>query len=203
MRLSFAADHIVVLTMAALFALSGPALARADPADQAAVAVSGTSTLVGEAAAGTTTLDGEIVRVRDNVLVTLESSSDPRASGRAIISVNIDAYPDPDGQAGASQVRFGTMRLVNDAGAWAGRFAGSMAGGGFVQTYWLEGEGGYSGYSYVVTAGGNGQVWRSQGLIFPGRLPPLGGGPSLPIDGPERELPTASRPALSLPAPRR
>lgn len=107
-------------------------------AAQAAVGVNGTSTLVGQAMPGTTTLDGLIVRVRDNVLVTMEESSDPRVSGRARITVNFDAYPDETGLPGVSQVRFGEMRLENDEGAWEGRFAGSLANGGFVQTYWLE-----------------------------------------------------------------
>lgn len=181
---------IVALVTAVQAQVEAPAAAEAR--DQAAVAVTGTSTLVGEAAAGSTSVDGNVVRVRDNVLVTLEASTDPRVSGRATISVNIDAYPDAAGRPGVSQVRFGRMRLVNDDGAWAGHFAGSFANGAFVQTYWLEGEGDFDGLSYVVTAGGNGQVWRSQGLIFPGRLPPLGDGPRLPIDGLDRETPTAS-----------
>lgn len=186
----------LVLSVAMLL-LAGPAVlaqpgadAGPDPEIRAAVAVQGTSTLVGEADPGTTTLDGDVVRVRDNVLLTLEQSTDPRASGRARITVNIDAYPDAAGLAGASQVRYGRMRLVSEDGAWVGRFAGSMANGGFVQTYWLRGEGAFTGWSYVVTAGGNGQVWRSQGLIFPGELPPLGAGARLPVDAIERELPT-------------
>lgn len=186
------------LSVAAMVVMSSTAGAQPEGDDgsgassQAAISVSGTSTLVGEAARGTTTLDGDIVRVRDNVLLTVETATDDRASGRALITVNIDAYPDAAGTAGASQVRYGRMRLVNDDGAWAGLFAGSFANGGFVQTYWLEGEGDFEGWSYVVTAGGNGQVWRSQGLIFPGRLPPLGDGPRLPIDGLDRDRPAAS-----------
>lgn len=194
--------------MAAMMALvlalgTTPALAQSDepgtapsdpgtlPDDQIAVAVNGTSTLVGQADPGTTTVDGSIVRVRDNVLLTVERSSDPRVSGRATISVNFDAYPDPSGLPGATQVRFGSMRLENEDGAWSGRFAGTLANGSFVQTYWLAGEGAYEGLSYVVTAGGNGNVWRSQGLIYPGDIPPMGGSPSLPDVGPQLELPTA------------
>ena len=162
--------------------------------DQSAVAVSGTSTLVGQTDPGTTTLDGRIVRVRETVLITVEESSDPRVSGRATITVNFDAYPDQTGLPGSTQVRYGDARLENEIGAWSGRFAGSLANGGFVQTYWLEGEGAYEGLSYVVTAGGNGNVWRSQGLIFPGDVPPIGRGTALPLDGPGLELPTAWAP---------
>ncbi len=159
-----------------------------------AVAVNGTSTLVGEADPGTTTLEGGVVRVRDNVLITIEASSDVRVSGQATITVNFDAYPDQTGLPGSTQVRYGDARLENELGSWSGRFAGSLANGGFVQTYWLEGDGAYEGLSYVVTAGGNGNVWRSQGLIFPGQVPPLGTGNTLPIDGQGLDLPLAWAP---------
>jgi hypothetical protein len=191
----------VALAMCTLMALQGAATlgqsegddATGDDAapDQIAVAVNGTSTLVGSTDPGTTTLDGSVVRVRDNVLITVEESSDPRVSGRATIRVSFDAYPDQTGLPGATQVRFGEARLENESGAWEGHFAGSLANGGFVQTYWLAGEGAYEGFSYVVTAGGNGNVWRSQGLIFPGAVPPMGEGTSLPIDTLGRDLPTA------------
>ena len=189
----------ITLCLSAAVALAGSAALGQDaqpgaptPVDQVATAVEGTSTLVGETAAGTTTVDGAIVRVRGSVLTTVEESSDPRASGRGVITLDVDAYPDADGRPGASQVRSGEMRLVNDAGAWSGRFAGSLVNGTFVQTYWLEGSGAYAGFSYVVTAGGNGPVWRTRGLIYPGGLPTLDDGPGLPLDGPAIDLPTAS-----------
>jgi hypothetical protein len=188
------------LMVGALTALGGtPALAQESgaPAPEGgalaevqAVAVNGTSNLVGQEDPGTTVYDAGIVRVRDNRLVTVELSSDERVSGRAVINVNFDAYPDQSGLPGATQVRYGRMRLENGDGAWEGHFSGSLANGGFVQTYWLEGSGDYEGLSYVVTAGGNGSTWRSAGLIFPGDIPPMGGGNSLPLDAIGRELPT-------------
>ena len=191
------------LVISALMAFGGPAaLAQeAEPpaagegaaSTPAAVSVLGTSTLVGQASPGTSELDGGVVRVRDNQLITLEASSDPRVTGQATISVNFDAYPDASGFAGATQVRFGEMRLENEDGAWVGSFTGSLANGAFVQTYWLEGRGAFEGYSYVVTAGGSGNTWRSQGLIFPGAIPPMGG-TSLPVDAIERDLPLALAP---------
>ena len=193
------------LVMTALVALGGPAvLAQAGeapaagegaPSTPAAVSVLGTSTLVGQASPGTSELDGAVVRVRDNQLLTVEASSDPRVAGQAIITVNFDAYPDASGLTGATQVRFGQMRLENEDGAWVGSFTGSLANGAFVQTYWLEGSGAYEGYSYVVTAGGSGNTWRSQGLIFPGMIPPMGG-TSLPVDAIERDLPLAVAPPV-------
>ena len=134
-----------------------------------------------------------MLRVRDNQLATVEASSDPRVAGQATITVNYDAYPDETGFPGATQVRYGEMQLVNEDGTWVGSFAGSLANGGFVQTYWLEGTGAYEGLSYVVTAGGLGNTWRSQGLIFPGAIPPMGG-TSLPVDAISLELPISFAP---------
>lgn len=191
------------LFFGALLAFGGTAvLAQPDQPEpparevmQQAVPVAGTSTLVGQLSAGVTALDGAIIRVRGNELVTVEESSDPRVSGRALISVNFDAYPDPSGIPGATQVRYGEMRLQNEDGAWSGHFTGSLGGSGFLQTYWLEGEGAYEGLSYVVTAGGSGNTWQSAGLIFPGEIPPMGTSISLPVDAIPGDIPAAWAPA--------
>lgn len=159
-----------------------------------AVSVSGTSRLVDQLDAGVSTVEDGVVRTRGAILVTIEETSDPRVSGRAVIDLNVDAYPGEGGLPGAAQVRYGRMRLENDDGAWDGWFTGRLNDSGFVQTYWLAGEGAYEGLSYVVTAGGNGNLWLSQGLIYPGELPPAGGDDRLPVDGPGRDLPTALPP---------
>jgi hypothetical protein len=166
-------------------------VAQQDPSPEGAVSVRGTSTLVGQLDPGVTTLDDGVVRARGNVLVTLEEADDPRASGQAIIRVNIDAYPGADGTAAVAQVRFGEMRLENDEGAWEGWFMGRLNGSGFTQTYWLEGEGAYEGLTYVVTAGGDGNVWLSDGLIYPGDVPPSGSENRLPIESQDRDVPAA------------
>ena len=158
---------------------------------QQAIPVAGTSTLVGQLSPGVTAIDGAIIRVRGNQLVTVEETSDPRVSGQATITVNFDAYPDEAGIPGATQVRYGQMRLENADGAWSGNFTGNLGGSGFLQTYWLEGEGAYEGLSYVVTAGGSGNTWQSSGLIFPGDLPPMGTSVSLPVDSIQGDLPVA------------
>lgn len=183
---------LLALAGGLILLIAGPALAQEVPrSSDVAVSVSGTSTLVGEVAPGTVTSEGGVISVRNNILTTIEQSSDARVSGRATIVVNFDAYPDPAGQAGATQVRYGSMRLENPGGAWSGRFAGRLNASGFLQTYWLEGEGGYAGLSYTVTAGGNGQTWQSNGLIYPGSIPPLGPGRAFPIEGPPADLPAA------------
>ena len=83
------------------------------------------------------------------------------------------------------------LRQRTDRRRESGRFSGSLGGSGFLQTYWLEGEGAYEGLSYVVTAGGSGNVWQSSGLIFPGDVPSVGVSNSLPIDGIGDDLPSA------------
>ena len=192
------------LFFGALLALGGTATAAQEAAEPgvaqpaadppAAVSVQGTSTLVGQGSPGVVALDGSVFRLRGSELATVEASSDDRVSGQAFITVNYDAYPDADGTMGATQVRYGEMQLVNDGGTWEGTFSGSFSNGAFVQTYWLEGTGAYEGYSYVVTAGGMGSVWASQGLIFPGALPPTGSSVSLPIDSIDIDVPAAFAP---------
>jgi hypothetical protein len=68
---------------------------------------------------------------------------------------------------------------------------GRLNGSGFTQTYWLEGEGAYEGLTYVVTAGGDGNVWLSDGLIYPGDVPPSGSENRLPIESQDRDVPAA------------
>lgn len=182
-----------LLIATALATLPGSAAMAQDvpPVGASAVQVSGTSTLIGELSLGTLSSAEGVISVRGNVLATIEQSSDPRVAGRAMIVVHFDAYPDAQGRVGATQVRYGSMRLENDDGSWSGRFTGRLIDSGFLQTYWLAGEGGYEGLSYVVTAGGSGQTWQSSGLIYPGDIPPMGPGRAFGIDGPSRDLPVA------------
>jgi hypothetical protein len=173
-----------------VLASAGVVQAQPDPMPDA-VWVRGTSTLIGQLDPGTTVLDGGVLRTRGAVLVTLEASSDERAAGRGLIRLDVDVYPAPDGTSVGGQVRYGTMRIENDAGAWEGRFAGRLSGAGFSQTYWLEGEAAYEGLTYVVTAGGDGDVWTTDGLIYRGEPPPLSDGVRLPVEAPDRDLPAA------------
>lgn len=183
---------LAILTATLLvISASGVSGQEADAGTSSAVSVQGTSTLVGQLSPGEATMVDGVISVRDNVLVTIERASDPRVSGRAVITVNFDAYPGTDGQPGATQVRYGSMRLENEGGTWSGRFAGRLTDTGFSQTYWLEGDGEYAGLSYVVTAGGSGSVWSSQGLIYPGRIPPIGSNHSFSVEGPARDRPAA------------
>lgn len=178
--------------MALVVTGSGAAAAPADDEPAGAVSVSGTSTLMGSVERGTTTLEDGIVRTRGTKLITIERASDPRVNGRALITLDVDSYPEAGGGSRVLQVRYGTMRLVNEEGTWEGSFAGRLTETGFTQTYWLEGTGAYDGFTYVVTAGGDGPVWESAGLIYPGRPPgglpagargPRSPGPPPPIAG--------------------
>ena len=183
-----------LLVVIGLIVLSASSAAAQDvPASPVAVSVSGTSTLVGQVEPGTTTIEDGVVRTSGAVLITIERSSDPRVEGQGIIRLDIEAYPGPDGRPGGAQVRYGSMRLQNEAGGWQGRFAGRMTETGFTQTYWLSGDGDYEGLTYVVTAGGDGNVWLSSGLIYPGAVPPMRAGFDLDDGGPAEAPPIALR----------
>ena len=160
-----------------------------------AVSVTGTSTLVGETGPGTATLEDGVAHQRGAILVTSEVSSDPRVEGTGTITLNVDAFRGPDGVLGSSQVRYGRMRIENEGGSWEGSFAGRLSNGRFLQTYWLRGRDGYDGFTYVVTAGGDGPVWASEGLIYPGSPPP--GTPLGPVDParPDGDPPLAVAPS--------
>ena len=185
---------LLVVAIAMLGVPSSPlTAAQGEPTPMpAAVSVRGTSTLVGQVEAGVTTVEDGVVRTRGALLVTIERASDPRVEGQGLIRLDIDAYPGPDGQPGAAQVRFGSMRLQSQDGGWEGRFAGRMTEDGFTQTYWLDGDGAYEGLTYVVTAGGSGNVWLSSGLIYPGEVPPMRAGFDLDDEGPDPGAPIAS-----------
>lgn len=171
--LSVAGLTLAGLNVVGLAGITGRVVsAQSDDSPPAvAVEVRGTSTLVEEQEPGTVTLEDGVFRSRGAVLITAEDASDPRVIGRGTITLNVDAYADEGGALGARQIRFGTMRLENEDGAWEGRFAGRLSNGRFIQTYWLVGEGAYNGLTYVVTAGGDGPVWASEGLIYPGDPP--------------------------------
>ena len=154
--------------------------ADADATVPTAVSVTGRSTLVSESAPGTATIEDGVAHQRGAVLITAETSSDERVEGQGTITLNVDAFTGADGVLGSSQVRYGTMRIENEDGSWEGSFAGRLSNGRFLQTYWLRGRDAYAGLTYVVTAGGDGPVWASEGLIYPGSPPP--GTPLGPID---------------------
>jgi hypothetical protein len=186
------------LALALAVAMMGGAATNAQEGDvpvPIAVSVTGTSRLVGETVAGTTSAKDGVVHQRGAVLVTNEVSTDPRVEGTGTITLNVEAFTGPDGVLGSSQVRYGRMRIENEGGSWEGAFAGRLSNGRFLQTYWLRGRGGYDGLTYVVTAGGDGPVWASEGLIYPGSPPP--GAPLGPVDAPrpQRDPPLALAPA--------
>jgi hypothetical protein len=166
--------------MVAMVSATGAVAQDEEAAVLAAVSVTGTSALVGQTAPGTATVEDGVAHQRDAVLITTETSSDARVAGRGTITLNVDAFTGPDGVMGSSQIRYGTMRIENEAGSWEGSFAGRFSNGRFIQTYWLRGHDAYAGLTYVVSAGGNGPLWASEGLIYPGSPPP--GTPLGPVD---------------------
>jgi len=173
---------VVLATAFALVVVSATAAQVPEPdeatVDPRATSVRGTSRLIGEVQPGSVVIEDGVLMRRTNILLTVEQASDPRVSGQARITLNIDAYENAGDQPLGLQIRYGSMRLVNEAGAWEGRFTGRLNEAGFAQTYWLQGEGAYEGLTYVMTAGGSGPLWVSSGLIYPGE-PPRGIPPGL------------------------
>jgi hypothetical protein len=99
-------------------------------------------------------------------------SNDPRVTGAYKATFHSNRWgSDP---AHGAMVQWGTARLVNAGGVWAGPYSGIFAAGrGDIITTWYTGSGGYAGLSYyeTITVAPTGGGWEAVGLIFPG-LPP-------------------------------
>ena len=100
-------------------------------------------------------------------------SNDPRVTGTYKATFHTNRWgSDPSHGA---MVQWGTARLVNSGGVWAGPYSGIFATGrGDIITTWYTGSGGYAGLSYyeVITVAPTGGGWVAVGLIFPGSPPP-------------------------------
>ena len=71
---------------------------------------------------------------------------------------------------------WGTVRMENDGGAWAGRYSGvATPDTGDLVTFWFEGSGGYAGLSYFQWAPMPASLalvgFPVTGLVFPGAPP--------------------------------
>jgi len=69
---------------------------------------------------------------------------------------------------------WGTIRIVNDEGAWYGTLSGVNMGTDTHMTGWLQGEGAYTGLSYYYESVMNGVTLDGTvvGIIYPGDPPP-------------------------------
>jgi hypothetical protein len=101
-------------------------------------------------------------------------SDDPRVSGTRTSTPHVRRLESGD-PANEAWIEWGTARLVNDGGAWDGRYSGIFTPGlGERITFWYTGRGGYAGLSYfeMLTRPTSGDIWTTAGLIFPGSVPP-------------------------------
>jgi len=110
--------------------------------------VTGTETFV-SFTPGDTQMVGDVEQMRGASAVHTVEMSDPRLSGTLTVSVDLDEYPPGD-----FGVQWGTYRLENEAGAWAGQWSGVFwtppdGGGGGHSAWdlsaWAVGEGDYEG----------------------------------------------------------
>lgn len=110
--------------------------------------------------------------VRDLAVECVDKTDDPRVSGTATGNWSMDFWGNPNQGMGAG-VQWGTIRLVNDRGAWDGKLSGvgALPEPGDTIVIWYTGTGGYAGLTYFQLITGH-PSWKIQGEIYPGDPPP-------------------------------
>jgi len=101
-----------------------------------------TQSLIKKHGGGSTKTVGGVVQMRHTVWTYRNQSSDPRLNGRWVVVFNVDQR-----QADMSARLWGTIRLSNPGGTWAGRWTGGIAAGGDTHHVYgtFKGTGGYAG----------------------------------------------------------
>jgi hypothetical protein len=110
--------------------------------------------------------------VRDLAVECIDATNDPRVSGTVTGTWSMDVWGNPNGGVGAG-VQWGTIRLVNDGGAWEGKLTGiaALPEPGDTIVVWYRGTGGYTGLTYFQLITGHAPTWNIQGEIYPGDAP--------------------------------
>lgn len=119
-------------------------------------------------AAGTTTVDADgTIHTRDAEFKCTATNSDPRISGTATYTANLDRWT-TTGTDGV-QFQWGTIRIENEGGAWETEYIGIFSPEtGDIGAELYTGTGGYEGlFYYQWVIGTFGQPWPTKGLIFP------------------------------------
>jgi hypothetical protein len=137
-----------------------------------ATIVAGTEACDAKEGTETVAADGTTQR-RGWILTCIDTSNDPRVTGRVTYSWNFDTWG--SGMEFA-HVEWGSGRLENAGGAWEGTLTGSFSTkNGDVILFWFEGTGGYEGLSYamwaVLPTAEAGRTYQVKGIIFPGAPP--------------------------------
>jgi hypothetical protein len=165
LRLCLAGVAVAVLVSA----LSTAAIAQDADMEPSAVYFSGSSGTP-EITVGpevTTTPDG-VTQVRGVTGVQTNTFDDTRFSGTETWVHNEDHYGDVTGPV------WGTSRVENDDGSWAGMYQGVILPDGsatYVGTY--VGEGGHEGLSVICASTSDGvSGFKGDCVLFPGSVPP-------------------------------
>ena len=142
---------------------------------------------------------GDTAHVRDMTVECVDTTDDPRVSGTATGTWSMDVWGNPNNGVGAG-VQWGTMRLVNEGGAWEGTVSGvaALPEPGDTIVIWYAGTGGYAGLTYFQLLTGHAPTWKFQGQIFPGNPPTPTG--ALPVAG-AAPAPTAPAQGTTAPTP--
>ena len=115
---------------------------------------------------GTATQLGDVTQIRGFVATTVDTTNDPRATGTGTLRLSIDTY-------GAVGREWGTYRLENDGGAWAGTVTGGAWSGGNASEVagWLAGSGAYNGLTYYLCVRSTDLTTDIEGIIYSGSPP--------------------------------
>jgi len=127
---------------------------------------------------------GDVVQMRNAVWTYRQESSDPRLTGTYNVMINVDQR-----QSDLSATLWGTSRLRNAGGTWAGPWTGAIAAGGNEHhMFWtMKGEGEYAG---LVFHGNGWFVEAGEGftpdiqIVFAGYLETTDGSPVPSAPGP-------------------
>ena len=122
---------------------------------------------------------GDVMQTRETTIRWDSKASDPRFDGQGVTVANVDAYTNADPAAGGPEVAWGTIRIENEGGAWAGPYTGLGLPDQHTETvtWWLTGEGGYEGQSAFLRQSGHpdeagsAYVIPMEGWVFPGPVP--------------------------------
>ena len=122
---------------------------------------------------------GDVMQTREMTIRWDGEASDPRFGGQGVTVANVDAYTNADPAAGGPEVVWGTIRIENEGGAWAGPYTGLGLPDQHTETvtWWLTGEGAYEGLGAFVEQVAHPEmvdgayVIKTEGWILPGAVP--------------------------------
>jgi len=170
---------LVGVAIIAMLAGSSAAVVAQDATPSAGAAPFTLSATITSMEGGSPVAVGDVMQTRETTIRWDSEASDPRFGGQGVTVANVDAYTNADPAAGGPEVAWGTIRIENEGGAWAGPYTGLGLPDQHTETviWWLTGEGGYEGQSAFLRQSGHpdesggAYVIPMEGWVFPGPVP--------------------------------